>query len=238
TARFACRAPRAPASVLAARGCARASEAPSRERRLKPAAGVRPAGAGGRGRPRGRAVLRDGQAAHAAERRQARLREHGPVLVDRSRVLERSPAWTDPAAGGMRSWMSAYLQWLRTSEIGKEERSARNNHGTWYDAQVAALALFTGDTALARATLEASKTKRIGSQVMPDGRQPFELVRTRSLAYSAMNLEGLCRPADLGRQVGVDLWSYQSPDGGSIRNALDYVAPYAAAATRWPGQEI
>jgi len=159
-------------------------------------------------------------------------------LVDAIGMLERSPAWTDTAAGGMRSWMSAYLQWLRTSEIGKEERSARNNHGTWYDAQVAALALFTGDTALARATLEASKTKRIGSQVMPDGRQPFELVRTRSLAYSAMNLEGLCRLAELGRQVGVDLWSYQSPDGGSIRNALDYVAPYAAAATRWPGQEI
>src|SRR5256886_14965530 len=146
-------------------------------------------------------------------------------LVDRTGLVGRSPAWTHTAAGGMRSWMSAYLQWLRTSEIGKEERSARNNHGTWYDAQVAALALFTGDTALARATLEASKTKRIGSQVMPDGRQPFELVRTRSLAYSAMNLEGLCRLAGLGRQVGVELSSYQFPDGGRILNTPDYVRP-------------
>jgi len=159
-------------------------------------------------------------------------------LVDAIGMLERSPDWRDTDGQGMRAWMSAYLEWLRTSDIGKQERGARNNHGTWYDAQVAALALFTGDSGLARATLEASKATRIASQVKADGSQPFELVRTRALAYSAMNLEGLCRLAELGRQVGVDLWSYASPDGGSIRKALDYVAPYVDAATHWPGQQI
>jgi len=38
--------------------------------------------------------------------------------------------------------------------------------------------------------------------------------------------------------VGVDLWSYQSPAGGSIRKALDYVAPYADPSLTWPGQQI
>ncbi len=138
-------------------------------------------------------------------------------LVDAIGMLERAPDWRDTDGQGMRAWMSAYLEWLRTSDIGTQERGARNNHGTWYDAQVAALALFTGDTALARTTLEAS---------------------TRALAYSAMNLEGLCRLAELGRLVGVDLWSYAAPDGGSIRKALDYVAPYVDGATHWPGQQI
>ncbi len=141
-------------------------------------------------------------------------------LVDAIGMLERSPAWTDADARGMRAWMAAYRQWLLTSEIGKEEQRARNNHGSWYDAQVAALALFTGDTALARSTIEASKTRRIAAQITPDGRQPYELVRTRSLGYSVMNLEGLCRLAELGRHVGVDLWSYEAPSGGSIRKAL------------------
>ena len=159
-------------------------------------------------------------------------------LVDAIGMLERSPGWRDTDGQGMRVWMSAYLEWLRTSDIGKQERGAHNNHGTWYDAQVAALALFTGDSGLARAKLEASKATRIGSQVKPDGSQPFELQRTRALAYSAMNLEGLCRLAELGRQVGVDLWSYGSPGGGSMRKALDYVAPYVDAATHWPGQQI
>jgi len=159
-------------------------------------------------------------------------------VVDALGMVSRSPNWTDADDRGMHAWMSAYLQWLQTSDIGKAEQSASNNHGTWYDAQVVALALFTGDTALARATLEASKTRRIASQITADGRQPRELARTRSLGYSAMNLEGLCRLAELGRQVGVDLWSYQSPGGGSIRKALDYVAPYADASLTWPGQQI
>jgi hypothetical protein len=159
-------------------------------------------------------------------------------IVDAIGMLERSPAWTDADARGMRAWMAAYRHWLLTSQIGKDEQRARNNHGSWYDAQVAALALFTGDTALARSTIEASKTRRIATQVTPDGRQPYELARTRSLGYSVMNLEALCRLAELGRHVGVDLWSYESPGGGSIRKALDYVAPYADTTRKWPGLEI
>ena len=159
-------------------------------------------------------------------------------VIDAVGMLERSPSWTDADARAMHDWMSAYLHWLLTSDIGKEEQRARNNHGSWYDVQVVALALFTGDTALARATLEASKTRRIVTQVTPDGRQPYELVRTRSLGYSVMNLEALCRMAELGRQVGVDLWSYQAPNGGSIRTALDYVAPYADTTRKWPGSQI
>jgi hypothetical protein len=159
-------------------------------------------------------------------------------VVDAVGMLERFPGWTEADARGMRAWMSAYLGWLLTSDIGRGEQGAANNHGTWYDAQVVALALFTGDSGLARGTLEASKTRRIATQITADGRQPHELVRTRSLGYSAMNLEGLCRLAELGRQLGVDLWAYAAPGGGSIRKALDYVAPYTDPALKWPGQEI
>ena len=52
-------------------------------------------------------------------------------LMDAIGMLERSSGWTDTEGRGMRAWMSAYLEWLRTSEIGREERGARNNHGTW-----------------------------------------------------------------------------------------------------------
>ena len=159
-------------------------------------------------------------------------------VVDAIGMLERSPSWTAADQRGMAQWLSAYLGWLRSSVIGKQERGARNNHGTWYDAQVAALALFTDDTALARSTLADARTRRIGSEVMADGRQPYELARTRSLAYSVMNLEGLCRLAELARHLGVDLWSYRSPRGGSIRKALDYLAPYADPRRTWPGRQI
>src|SRR5256886_2157801 len=38
--------------------------------------------------------------------------------------------------------------------------------------------------------------------------------------------------------VAVDFWSNRSPRGGSIRKALDYLAPYADPRRKWPGHQI
>jgi hypothetical protein len=73
---------------------------------------------------------------------------------------------------------------------------------------------------------------------MPDGSQPLETARTRGLSYSLFNLEGLMELALLGEHVGVDLWSYQTKDGRSIRKTVDYVLPYAAGDKKWEGQQI
>ncbi|HET8654963.1 MAG TPA: alginate lyase family protein [Longimicrobiaceae bacterium] len=158
-------------------------------------------------------------------------------VVDAVGLLEGSPGWTARDQAGMRRWFSRYLDWLRTSPNGAHERAAKNNHGSWYAAQVAALALFTGDTAQARRTIEGVEP-RIGWQITPQGVQPTEMVRTRSLHYSAFNLEALTRLAQMGRCVGVDLWHYRAPDGGSLEAAVDHVAPYLAHPGTWPGQQI
>lgn len=159
-------------------------------------------------------------------------------VVDAIGLIEQSRSWTGPDQQGMRAWMAAYLDWLLNSEHGKDEQDEHNNHGTWYDVQVASLALFTGDERLARDVLEGSKSARFDQHILPDGRQPHELARTRSLSYSVMNLEGLCQLAELGRHVGVDLWNYESPTGGSIRRALEYLAPYSDPEVPWPGEQI
>ena len=56
--------------------------------------------------------------------------------------------------------------------------------------------------------------------------------------YSAFNVEALSRLAEMGRQVGVDLWGYQAPEGGSLRRAIDHLARYAPDQKKWPGQQI
>src|SRR5206468_12113967 len=111
-------------------------------------------------------------------------------------------------------------------------------HGRWSDAQTAALALLLGRPALAKRIAEASKTRRVAVQIRPDGRQPLEETRTRSLDYSIFNLEALLQLAEVGRKVGVDLWHYQAPHGGSIRKALDYLATFADPANKWEGEQI
>ena len=124
------------------------------------------------------------------------------------------------------------------SKNGIDEFSSNNNHGTWYDVQTLALALYTGDRTKAKEIAELAKTKRIGSQIEPDGSQPFELARTRSLDYSMMNLEAFFRLASLAQKVGVDLWHYTTSDGRSIRKALDRLLPFVQGEKTWEEKQI
>jgi len=159
-------------------------------------------------------------------------------LGDDIGLLADSPAWTEADQQGMSAWLAKYLDWLQTSANGTREAAAQNNHGTFYDGQVIAIALFLGQTDLAGQVAEASKTKRITRQIEPDGRQPLELSRTRSWSYSLFNLAALFDLASLADRAGVDLWRLRTDDGRSLRAALDFLLPYAQGADTWPYQQI
>jgi hypothetical protein len=159
-------------------------------------------------------------------------------VTDAVGLLAGSKAWTVADEQGIKDWLKQYLNWMRTSEKGKAEDAAKNNHGTWYDLQVADIALFLGDHQLAADTLERVKTRRIAVQIEPDGKQPLELARTNAWGYSNGNLDGLCKLATLGDEAGVDLWNFKTADGRSIRAAVDFLVPYAAGEKKWDYQQI
>lgn len=148
-----------------------------------------------------------------------------PILFDSICMLHTSKAWTKADSDGLREWASEYLQWLLTDRNGMAERGMKNNHGTWYDAQVVALAMYCGQESTARQILQDS-TRRIAKQIELDGSQPEELVRTRPVHYSGYNLHAWFLLALMGDRLGVDLWNYQTEDGRSIRKALDWMIPY------------
>ena len=106
------------------------------------------------------------------------------------------------------------------------------------DVQVASYALFAGRDALAKKVVAASRERRIKPHIKPDGSQPHELARTKSLSYSAMNLRGLMHLGALGERTGVDVWNYVPAGGGGIRAAIDYLAPYADPKQKWPHKQI
>ena len=52
------------------------------------------------------------------------------------------------------------------------------------------------------------------------------------------NLHSLFHLAYLGEHVGIDLWNYTSPGGGSIRKALDFILPFALNFNKWKYKQI
>lgn len=138
----------------------------------------------------------------------------------------------------LRAWMTQFLDWMLTHEFGKAERREHNNHGTWCDVQLAGYALFIGRLDLAREVITQAPERRIFRHIDPDGRQPYELARTRSLSYSCYNLEGLFALAWMGRHLGIDLWNARSSDGRCLRAAIDFLARYADASRAWPYPQI
>ena len=159
-------------------------------------------------------------------------------VVDSVGMLAGSSSWSKADQAGVEAWFSKFLSWMQESKNGKDESRSKNNHGTFYDVQIASYALFVGNRDLARTTLENAKQKRIATQIEKDGRQPLELARTKSWDYSVMNLEGLVDLAELGEHVDIDLWNFQTADGRGIRKAILYLEPFARDPSKWPYKQI
>ena len=159
-------------------------------------------------------------------------------VVDAVGMLAGSDSWTGSDQAALQAWFGENLQRTLESRNAQDEAAAENNHGTWYDAQVASFAMFVGRDDVARRVLSKVPEKRIARQIEPDGRQPLELARTKSFSYSAMNLQGMFTLAVLGQRVGIDLWNFQTSDDRSIRKALDYLAPLADGKVPWQHEQI
>lgn len=155
------------------------------------------------------------------------------LLLDYVQLIQHSAHWTDDDNTALNGWFSDYLDWFLTSENGKEEKAQINNHGTYYDMQVAHYMLHLGRTEEVKSFLEASRNRRIAEQIEPDGSQPHELKRTLSFAYVTYNLNALARLARYGEQVGVDFWNYVAPNQVSMLKAMDWLLPYLEKPDTW-----
>jgi hypothetical protein len=139
---------------------------------------------------------------------------------------------------GVRKWYAAYLEWMTTSAKGVDEKNARNNHGTWWTAQVAAFATLIGADGAKRTAWEQFRKQLVPREIEADGSCPLEEERTRSLSYSSMNLDGFAVLCRFGDRDNAGLWRFKTPKDVGVDNAFQYLLPYIVSPDKWKKQQI
>ena len=159
-------------------------------------------------------------------------------IPDALAMMKQSKQLNNELISGVKLWFQQYADWLMTSPNGKEELSQKNNHGTYYDMQLADFALFIGNRALAEKVIKEYTIPRIDQQFTVEGSQPLELARTKSWGYSTMNLVGWCKLAVIADRVNIDLWHTETKDGKGIRKVLEWLLPYVMKEKTWNYEQI
>jgi hypothetical protein len=158
-------------------------------------------------------------------------------VVDAIGMLQGAKSWMAEDQAGMKKWFNTYYTWMTTTDAGHHEKAAPNNHGSWFAAQEASIAMFLGKTDDAKAIAEHVRDERIPSQFDAAGMQKYELVRTNSFSYSAFNLEALTELANIVASTGVDLYKPGKPGAAGILTGIDALLPYDSGH-KWPHEQI
>ncbi len=160
-------------------------------------------------------------------------------MLDGVELLKGSKFYTKKVHTALQEWFSSYLNWMLSSEIGQEENDAKNNHGTAFDIQLLRYALFVGNEKLAKDIIAEFPSKRLYSQIEPNGAQPLELARTTALGYSVFNLTHFLDICQMAQSLNIDLYNSSSNDGRSIRKAIEFLLPFMdKPQSEFPYQQI
>ncbi|QMU28307.1 alginate lyase family protein [Adhaeribacter radiodurans] len=142
-------------------------------------------------------------------------------------------------------------------------KNAHNNIRSAYELQVLTYAQFIGEDAWVvdeiNKIIKDTETSKglLSNQILPQagkievkdkmgavkeiavpaGAMPEELRRTKPATYCQKNLDFLLRLGSLAENAGIDLWNYVTPEGVSIKKAIEAILYFAANPKEWPCTE-
>ncbi|KAF9234506.1 alginate lyase-domain-containing protein, partial [Melanogaster broomeanus] len=143
-----------------------------------------------------------------------------------------SAFWTQDLDDAMANWCTRFIGWFTSYWIALEEAAAKNNHGSYYYAQLASHQLIANDIEGARATIETYFNTIYMNQITATGEQACTSLSTRPYHYRAYNLIAMMTNARIGEYLGLNFWNWTGYAGAGIKDALDL------AMTIPPGDEI
>jgi len=133
----------------------------------------------------------------------------------------------------VKDWFRGYLDWLNTSNPGKTERDAKNNHAMCWALQAAEYARLVGNDAARKDVYRRYREIMLPDQMAADGSFPRELTRTKPYSYSIFNFDttaGLCQSL---KGLTPDPLTFELADGRGLSKAVEFIYPYLENKSAW-----
>jgi hypothetical protein len=156
-----------------------------------------------------------------------------PLAVE---VMEKSPAFPPEVLSGLKDWFGAMARWMDTSQNGRAEAAAKNNHAVAFYLQLAVFSQSAGDEARLEQCRRQFKTVLLPEQMAADGSFPRELARTKPYGYSIFQLDNMAALCQVLSRPEDNLWIFTLPDGRGLRRGMDFLYPFLADKSKWPRQ--
>jgi hypothetical protein len=134
----------------------------------------------------------------------------------------------------LKGWFCSYLEWMKTSDKGKRERDALNNHATCWALQASEFARLIADGKTRDQVYRQYTSVLLPDQLGADGSFPKELARTKPYSYSIFNFDIMATLCQSLKGIGSDALTFQLPDGRGICKAAEFLYPYLKDKSAWP----
>ena len=123
---------------------------------------------------------------------------------------------------------------MTTHEYGIAEMNWKNNHGTCWAATASSMAVLTDNQDVIALCKDRFKNVLLPDQMAANGSFPLELERTKPYGYSLFNLDAFFNVAQILSTPEDNLFEYETPDGRSLKKAIEFIYPYIKNKSEWP----
>ena len=161
-------------------------------------------------------------------------------MLDAVRLLYKGDMLNSKDYKALVKWFTRYIEWIKSSSVGQQEYLHKNNHGLYYDIQVASIASFVQNNMLFFQTIFQCPA-RMFNQIVRDGRMPYELKRPNCEHYQMFTLQGWYTMNRMASKIGLNYWKIKDNRIGSsmetsvLCNANGFAIPYFRARQECPG---
>ncbi|MDD5582507.1 MAG: alginate lyase family protein [Candidatus Marinimicrobia bacterium] len=159
-------------------------------------------------------------------------------VLDYASILHQKGELSTETYQDLMHWAETFLDWLLTSDHGKKEKEAINNHGTWFDVQAMGFAILTNRKDVINEIAGSFYKRRVKNHILRDGQQPEELKRTKAFFYSTFNLLAITQFYQLALHANALPDKNRDSILKSIHQAIDFLYPYALNPEKWPYEQI